>query len=114
MPNFKRIGGGPWKNGKKSDDLTWNDPYAVLVTLQVLVTREREKEEGKTHHFKVNLLLEREKEKGAGKEKVGRRHQRVDRSRLQQQSESSRGPSEMAEDCRRYQQSYDHDGSGHR
>ena len=26
MPNFKRIGGGPWKNGKKSVDLTWNDP----------------------------------------------------------------------------------------
>ena len=27
MPNFKRIGGGPWKNGQKSDDLTWNDPH---------------------------------------------------------------------------------------
>ena len=26
MPNVKRIGGGPWKNGQKSDDLTWNDP----------------------------------------------------------------------------------------
>ena len=26
MPIFKRIGGGPWKNGQKSDDLTWNDP----------------------------------------------------------------------------------------
>ena len=26
MPNFKRIGGGPWKNCQKSDDLTWNDP----------------------------------------------------------------------------------------
>ena len=26
MPNFKRIGGGPWKYGQKSDDLTWNDP----------------------------------------------------------------------------------------
>ena len=23
MPNFKRIGGGPWKS---PDDLTWNDP----------------------------------------------------------------------------------------
>ena len=30
MPNFKRIGGGPWKNGQKSDDLTWNDHFAVL------------------------------------------------------------------------------------
>ena len=28
MPNFKRIGGGPWKNGQKSVDLTWNDPAA--------------------------------------------------------------------------------------
>ena len=27
MPNFKIIGGGPWKNGQKSVDLTWNDPY---------------------------------------------------------------------------------------
>ena len=26
MPTFKRIGGGPWKYGQKSDDLTWNDP----------------------------------------------------------------------------------------
>ena len=26
MQNFKTIGGGPWKNGQKSDDLTWNDP----------------------------------------------------------------------------------------
>ena len=25
MPNFKRIGGGPWKS---PDDLTWNDPSA--------------------------------------------------------------------------------------
>ena len=24
MPNFKRIGGGPWKS---PDDLTWNDPH---------------------------------------------------------------------------------------
>ena len=30
MPNFKRIGGGPWKNGQKSDDLTWNDPYVAF------------------------------------------------------------------------------------
>ena len=28
MPTFKRIGGGPWKYGQKSDDLTWNDPPA--------------------------------------------------------------------------------------
>ena len=26
MPNFKRIGGGPWKS---PDDLTWNDPGAM-------------------------------------------------------------------------------------
>ena len=26
MPNFKRIGGGSWKNGQKSVDLIWNDP----------------------------------------------------------------------------------------
>ena len=32
MPNFKRIGGGPWKNGQKSVDLTWNDP---LVKRQI-------------------------------------------------------------------------------
>ena len=31
MPNFKRIGGGPWKNGQKSDDLTWNDPFACVL-----------------------------------------------------------------------------------
>ena len=45
---------------------------------------------------------------------MGRQHQRVDRCRLQQQSESSRRPSEMAEDCRRCQQwcPYDPDGSG--
>ena len=30
MPNFKRIGGGPWKNGQKSDDLTWNDPEVKM------------------------------------------------------------------------------------
>ena len=46
----------------------------------------------------------REKKRGKTKEKMGRQHQRVDRSRLQQQSESSLGPSEMAEDCRRCQQ----------
>ena len=48
------------------------------------------------------------------KEKMGRQHQRVDRSRLQQQSESRRGPSEMAEDCHGCQQwcPYDPDGSG--
>ena len=28
MPNFKRIGGGPWKS---PDDLTWNDPIDVRV-----------------------------------------------------------------------------------
>ena len=45
---------------------------------------------------------------------MGRQHQRVDLSRLQQQSESSRRPSEMAEDCRRCQPwcPYDPDGSG--
>ena len=26
MPNFKRIGGGPWKS---PDDLTWNDPLVI-------------------------------------------------------------------------------------
>ena len=31
MPNFKRIGGGPWKNGQKSVDLTWNDPVVGHV-----------------------------------------------------------------------------------
>ena len=53
------------------------------------------------------------RKRGKAKEKMGRQHQRVDRSRLQQQSESSRGPSEMAEDCRRCQQwcPYDPDGS---
>ena len=30
MPNFKRIGGGLWKYGQKSDDLTWNDPNATM------------------------------------------------------------------------------------
>ena len=58
----------------------------------------------------------REKKKRKAKEKMGRQHQRVDRSRLQQllQSESSRRPSEMAEDCRRCQPwcPYDPDGSG--
>ena len=56
----------------------------------------------------------REKKKGKTKEKMGRQHQRVDRSRLQHQSESSRGPSEMAEDCRWCLEwcPYDHDGSG--
>ena len=56
----------------------------------------------------------REKIKRKAKEKTGRQHQRVDRSRLQQQSESSRRPSEMAEDCRRCQLwcPYDHDCSG--
>ena len=28
MPNFKTIGGGPWKNCQKSVDVTWNDPYS--------------------------------------------------------------------------------------
>ena len=44
---------------------------------------------------------------------MGRKHQRVDRPRLQQQSESSRGPPEMAEDRRRCQQwcAYDPNGS---
>ena len=27
MPNFKRIGGGPWKS---PDDLTWNDPIVYI------------------------------------------------------------------------------------
>ena len=56
----------------------------------------------------------REKKTRKAKENMGRQHQRVDRSRLQQQSESSRRPSEMAEDCRRCQQwcPYDPDGSG--
>ena len=30
MPNFKRIGGGPWKS---PDDLTWNDPHLVSSPL---------------------------------------------------------------------------------
>ena len=35
MPNFKRIGGGPWKNGQKSDDLTWNDPSVTNMLQQL-------------------------------------------------------------------------------
>ena len=56
----------------------------------------------------------REKKKGKTKEKMGWQHQRVDRSRFQQQSECSRWRSEMAEDCRRCQQwcHYDPDDSG--
>ena len=56
----------------------------------------------------------REMKKRKAKEKMGRQHQRVDRSRLQQQSESSRRPSELAGDCRQCQQwcPYDPDGSG--
>ena len=57
----------------------------------------------------------REKKRRKSKEKMGRQHQRVDRSRIcQQQSESSRGPSEMAEDCHRCQQwcPYNPGGSG--
>ena len=56
----------------------------------------------------------REKKKRKAKEKMGRQHQRVDRSRLQQPSESSRRPSKLAEDCRRCQQCcpYDPDDSG--
>ena len=42
----------------------------------------------------------REKKKKKAKEKMGRQHQRVDQSRLQQQSESSGRPSEESEDCR--------------
>ena len=55
-----------------------------------------------------------EKKKRKAKENMGRQHQRVDRSRLQQQSESSRRPSDMEEDCHRCQQwcPYDPDGSG--
>ena len=34
MPNFKRIRGGPWKNGQKSVDLTWNDPFFVQGSKQ--------------------------------------------------------------------------------
>ena len=36
MPNFKRIGGGPWKNVQKSDDLTWNDPIAMYLSDGIL------------------------------------------------------------------------------
>ena len=35
MPNFKRIGGGPWKNGQKSVDLIWNDPDVVFPAGQL-------------------------------------------------------------------------------
>ena len=54
--------------------------------------------------------------KRKAKVKMGKQHQRGDRSRFQQQSESSRGLSEMEEDCRRCQQwcPSDPDGSGHR
>ena len=31
MPNFKRIGGGPWKS---SDDLTWNDPVFTCSSVK--------------------------------------------------------------------------------
>ena len=56
----------------------------------------------------------REKKKRKAKEKMGRQHQRVDRSRLEQQSESNRRPSEMAEDYPRCRQwcPYDPRGSG--
>ena len=39
MPNFKRIGGGAWKNGQKSVDLTWNDPYAALELVDRIITQ---------------------------------------------------------------------------
>ena len=56
----------------------------------------------------------REKKTRKAKCKMGRQQQRVDRSRFQQQSEINRRPSEMAQDCRRFQQwcPYDPDGSG--
>ena len=51
----------------------------------------------------VKMIVQgtREKEKRKAKEKIGGGHQRLDLPRFQQQSESSRGLSEMAEDCRR-------------
>ena len=33
MPNFKRIGGGPWKS---PDDLTWNDLSSIRSTSTVI------------------------------------------------------------------------------
>ena len=33
MPNFKRIGGGPWKSPDQADDLTWNEPDALVGKL---------------------------------------------------------------------------------
>ena len=42
MPNFKRIGGGSWKYGQKSDDLTWNDPIS----------------EEKGEHYQINHILD--------------------------------------------------------
>ena len=44
MPNLKRIGGGPWKNGQKSVDLTWNDPS---LSPSREGERERERERGR-------------------------------------------------------------------
>ena len=63
MPNFKSIGGGPWKNGKKSVDLTWNDPYLSfhsfmmhlvpgVSSLQALLARERDENQPE-----LNMLL---------------------------------------------------------
>ena len=39
MPNFKKIGGGPWKNGQKSDDLTGNDPEMRMLQWMRGVTK---------------------------------------------------------------------------
>ena len=36
MPNFKRIGGGPWK---PSVDLTWNDPYVIIIIIVIRTLR---------------------------------------------------------------------------
>ena len=49
----------------------------------------------------VQGTVPRKRKRGKAKEKMGRQHQRVDRSRLQQQSETRRGPSEMVGDYHR-------------
>ena len=65
-------------------------------------------------HLQKGRTRHSTKKKRKAKEKMGRQRQRVDRSRFQQQSKTSRGPSEMAEDSRRCQQwcPYDPDDSG--
>ena len=58
MPNFKRIGGGPWKNSQKSVDLIWNDPKAFsrLVGVMTLLDQNHGKSTKCQLHYKVGIL----------------------------------------------------------